>query len=37
MSAFFVQPTGSSYDEQFASFTDSMPWLRLQSAELVTA
>jgi hypothetical protein len=36
MSSFFVQPTGSSYDEQFASFTNGMPRQRLDAAEIVT-
>jgi HEAT repeats len=36
MSSFLVQPTESSYDEQFASFTESMPYLRLDAAEIVT-
>ena len=35
-SSFFVRPTGSSYDEQFASFAEGMPYQRLQAAEIVT-
>jgi HEAT repeats len=35
-SSFFVRPTGSSYDEQFASFTSGMPYERLDAAEIVT-
>ena len=35
-SSFFVQPMGTSYDEQFASLTSSMPYERLGAAEIVT-
>jgi HEAT repeat protein len=35
-SSSFVRPTGSTYDEQFASFANSMPRRRLDAAEIVT-
>jgi hypothetical protein len=35
-SSFFVQPTGTAYDEQFAWFTSGMPYERLDAAEIVT-
>jgi HEAT repeats len=35
-SAFFVQPMGSPYDEEFASFASAMPFKRLDAAEIVT-
>jgi hypothetical protein len=35
-SSFFVQPEGTSYDEQFAWFTSAMPYMRLDAAEIVT-
>jgi hypothetical protein len=35
-SSFFVRPAESTYDDQFARFTESVPYKRLHAAEIVT-